>query len=96
MMSAQVRSATVAMQSMSCEAQCLVIIGSISPLYKSDKEKFFKEVTKANAQLRNVLISTPTADQELRHKINRTVGSEHSPGSFSATTTISFILEHSC
>lgn len=83
-------------ENMSCEERCLAIIASNSPMFKKNPNKFSTEVVKSGANLGKVLISSPKADRQVRPMINTATGSKHSPGSFSATTTIATILRDSC
>lgn len=95
-MSKQMKTAIKEVKEMSCSAQCLTIIAANSAIFESNPDKFWIEVGKVNARLRDVLISSSAADRKVRVQINRSVGSSHSPGSFSNSTRIRWIILNSC
>lgn len=94
--SQKMRAASQEMKRMSCPARCLMVIASKSPLFHSDQAAFFAAATQPGATLGDVLISDAKADRELRVDLNRTFGTKFSPGSFSSSTEIAFILIKCC
>lgn len=92
-MDKEIKKAAKILEARSCPAECLSVIAANSPL---GAEEFSKAIRKANARLRDVLISSSRADRRVRVAINTRVGSSHPIGSFSSSTQISSILTDSC
>lgn len=84
------------LENISCEEKCLLVIASNSPLFREDADAFYKAVLTSGSTLGSVKISSSKADRQVRVMINTATGSRHSPGSFSASTGIRFILTSSC